>query len=294
MDVMRRGLLILIVSLLVAIIVFSLDLDVQSFFPRRDERTLVLYGNIDIRQVDLSFEVGGRVTEMQYQEGDQIPLGALIGKIDAENYVDRVSEVRAALESVQAALVNAERLVKRRKELVGVGGVSAQDYDDAVSQYEVQFAKRKEQQARLKLALADLGDTELFSPVEGTVLTRVREPGSVIISGEPIYTVSLPSPLWVRAFVAEPQLGEIYPGMPAIVKTDSSTKEYHGQIGFISPVAEFTPKTVETSQLRTDLVYRLRVIVSDPDESLRQGMPVTVLLERSTGKLPPSEGPSGG
>jgi HlyD family secretion protein len=76
--------------------------------------------------------------------------------------------------------------------------------------------------------------------------------------------------------------------MPADVYTDSQpAKPYHGQIGFISPVAEFTPKNVETTELRTELVYRLRVIVNDPDNGLRQGMPVTVKLNlRPDGPAP--------
>jgi HlyD family secretion protein len=79
--------------------------------------------------------------------------------------------------------------------------------------------------------------------------------------------------------VPEPELGLIHPGQPALVVTDSRPdRPYEGQIGFISPVAEFTPKSVETPELRTDLVYRLRVVVDDPDPGLRQGMPVTVRI----------------
>jgi HlyD family secretion protein len=85
--------------------------------------------------------------------------------------------------------------------------------------------------------------------------------------------------VWVRTYVDEPDLGQVYPGQKATVRTDSGGV-YKGQVGFISPQAEFTPKTVETTELRTDLVYRLRVIVADPDEGLRQGMPVTVILEK--------------
>ena len=111
------------------------------------------------------------------------------------------------------------------------------------------------------------------------ILTRIQEPGAIVAEGAPVYTLSLTAPVWVRTYVAEPDLGRIHPGMPAAVTTDSAPdKVYAGQIGFISPVAEFTPKTVETTSLRTDLVYRLRVIVDNPDNGLRQGMPVTVTL----------------
>ena len=73
----------------------------------------------------------------------------------------------------------------------------------------------------------------------------------------------------------------IAPGTAVHVKSDSGEKIYRGQIGFISPRAEFTPKTVETTDLRTDLVYRLRIVIdeADSDAALRQGMPVTIAVD---------------
>ena len=119
-------------------------------------------------------------------------------------------------------------------------------------------------------------------PATSTVMARVREPGSMVASNNAVYSLSLRDPLYVRAYVSEPDLGRIAPGSPVRVYSDSSNRVYRGQIGFISPRAEFTPKTVETTDLRTDLVYRLRVVIADADEGLRQGMPVTVevALER--------------
>ena len=131
--------------------------------------------------------------------------------------------------------------------------------------------------ATLNIAERRVADEELRAPSHGVILTRVREPGSIVAAGEPILTLALTSPVWVRTYVNEPDLGRIAPGMAAEIRTDSGGR-YPGQIGFISPVAEFTPKSVETEKLRTSLVYRLRVIVETPDQGLRQGMPVTVVL----------------
>ena len=131
--------------------------------------------------------------------------------------------------------------------------------------------------AALSIAQRRVADTELRAPSDGVILTRVREQGSIVAAGEPILTLALTSPVWVRTYVNEPDLGRIAPGMAAEIRTDSGGR-YLGQIGFISPVAEFTPKSVETEELRTSLVYRLRVIVEVPDNGLRQGMPVTVIL----------------
>jgi HlyD family secretion protein len=112
------------------------------------------------------------------------------------------------------------------------------------------------------------------------VFTRAQEPGAILQTGTTVLTVSLQKPVWVRAYIEEPDLGRIHPGMNVQVYSDSKPgKAYEGKIGYISPRAEFTPKTVETSELRTSLVYRLRVVVENPDDGLRQGMPVTVKLQ---------------
>ena len=89
--------------------------------------------------------------------------------------------------------------------------------------------------------------------------------------------MSLTTPVWVRAYISETHLSEAIPNREVYLYTDGrKDKPYHGTIGFVSPTAEFTPKSVETPELRTDLVYRLRVVVTDADDALRQGMPVTL------------------
>lgn len=242
--------------------------------------TLTLYGNVDIRQVDLGFRVNGRVQSLVYEEGDLVPEGALMATLDKQPYEDLVKQSVASLESTIASLSNAEQLLKRRQELVSDGSTSQEDLDIALTNRNVLTANKMQSEAALSVAQVNLKFTELYAPTEGIILTRIREPGSVVNPAEAVYTLSITNPVWVRAFVNEQELGLIYPGMPAEIHTDTKNgKIYHGKIGFISPTAEFTPKTVETTQLRTDLVYRLRIYADNPDKGLRQGMPVTVKLE---------------
>jgi HlyD family secretion protein len=103
----------------------------------------------------------------------------------------------------------------------------------------------------------------------------VREPGEIVGAGEVVYSAALDDPVWVRAYVDEPDLGKVGPGQEARISTDLG-RVYPGQVGFISPRAEFTPRSVETGVLRTELVYRMRIVVENGDGALRQGMPVTV------------------
>lgn len=138
---------------------------------------------------------------------------------------------------------------------------------------------------RTRRATTNLQDTELFAPQDGVVLTRVHEIGAVVQGGQTVYTVTLNNPVWIRAYVTQPNLGNIRPGQEVLLSIDATPdKTYRGRIGFISPTAEFTPKTVETKEVRNDLVFRFRVIADDPDNVMRQGMPVTVTLRKDGGK----------
>ncbi len=219
-----------------------------------------------------------------------------------------IAQAQAVLAERRAGLTNAEQTLRRLSELKGTGAISSRTYDDAVAardeararvqqaeqsadQYQRGFRPQEiaEAEANLGRALAAvsqaelrLKDSSLAAPADGIVLTRAAERGAILNAGAVIYTLSLVRPVWVRAYCAEPELGSVNPGRSVLVYTDGRRdRPYHGKVGFVSPTAEFTPKNVETADLRTALMYRFRVVVSDPDEGLRQGMPVTVRIDRS-------------
>ncbi len=293
-----------------------------------------LYGNVDIREVELSFRVPGRLAEVRVDEGDAVKAGDVLATLDAQRYRDalakamgdrdvaaanmakfragyrneEVGQARALVSQMEAQVENAVRVARRREELLKSGAISAQERDDAVAQRDALLAQlqsarkgfqlqssgyRAEEvqgaaaglraaEAAVAAAMTDLADTEIIAPADGRVLSRVREPGAMAQAGATVLVVSLQRPVWVRAYVPEPLLGKVRLGMPVLVRTDSRPDTpYPGTVGFISPVAEFTPKNVETEALRTDLVYRLRIVVDDPDGGLRQGMPVTVTADPS-------------
>ena len=304
--------------------------------PSTAQTDLVLYGNIDIREADLAFNVTGRVKQMLVEEGDTVKKGMLLatleddiykaevdaakGRVGAQSAVlaaleagtrpEQVRIARANVRAVEAELANARIDLKRTAKLVTNDFASQQKLDNERATVKNLEARLKAAQQALTLAIrgpreeditaaraqlnaskADLAlaqqrlrYTKLFSKDRGTVQTRIVEPGAVVLPNTPVYTIALSDPVWVRTYVSERNLGKIHPGMSAKVVTDSAPdKAYEGKIGFISPVAEFTPKTVETTEVRTSLVYRLRIYVNNPDNGLRQGMPVTVRL--ATGSI---------
>jgi len=140
-------------------------------------------------------------------------------------------------------------------------------------------ARLRSAEAQLALLQQALVDAQLVAPVAAVVRTRLLEPGEMASPQKPVFALAITDPKWVRAYVSEPDLGKVYPGMAAFVMVDSfPERRFEGWVGFISPVAEFTPKAVQTEELRTSLVYEVRIFVKDPTDVLRLGMPATISL----------------
>lgn len=320
------GLTVLILSIVAWTVFVGLGPD--------DKRALILQGNVDVRQVNLSFKVAGRIAGMMVDEGDKVENGKIVASLEKSYFADEVrlararvaaqtavvarlengtrpeeiAQARAAVSEHEASVALAEATLNRQEDLAGRGVSPHQRHDEATAASDQAKAALKSAQETLKLAeigprredidaakgqleaenaaLAQaerrLTDADLIAPSAGIVLTRVREPGAIVAAGETVYAVTITSPVWVRSYISEPDLGRIRPGFSVDVRTDGG-KTYSGQIGFISPVAEFTPKSVETKELRTSLVYRLRVVIDGETAGLLQGMPVTVLVKTGNG-----------
>jgi multidrug resistance efflux pump len=158
-------------------------------------------------------------------------------------------------------------------------------------------AELEARRAALALAEERLSDTVLTAPAEGIVRDRLLEPGDLATPQSPVLTLAMIDPVWVRTWLPEPDLGKIAEGMKAEIRSDSyPEKVYHGWVGYISPTAEFTPKNVESPELRTRLVYQLRVFACNPAGELRLGMPVTVTipLGQPAAGAAPDDDPCGG
>ena len=315
--------------ILVVVVIVALIGGGTWWYQSRQNNGLTLYGNVDIRTVNMSFRVGGRLQSLSVDEGDAIKQGQTLGELDKAPFenalmqakanvataqaqydlmmagyrAEEIAQAAAAVKQAQAAYDYAQSFLQRQQGLWSKRLLSANDLENAkssrdqalatlksaqdkLSQYragnrpqEIAQAKANLEQAQAQLAQStlDLQDTVLTAPSDGTLLTRAVEPGSMLSAGSTVLTLSLTRPVWVRAYVDEKNLSQAQPGREILLYTDGRPdKPYHGKIGFVSPTAEFTPKTVETPDLRTDLVYRLRIIVTDADDSLRQGMPVTL------------------
>lgn len=295
---------------------------------------LVLYGNVDIRQVSLAFDGSGRIAKMNVEEGDHVTAGQVVALLDTKTLEiqaqqqeanvevqrqnllrlcngsrpEEIVQVRAQLASAEASAVRAQADFTRATRLQSsTSGVISQQTVDQ-KQADAEAAKAKVEELRATLRLAEIGPRtedvatgaaqlnaaqaslellrhqislgKLQAPADAVVRSRLREPGDMINAQQAVLALALTDPKWVRVYVSEPDLGRIKPGMAAEVSTDAHPDQpVAGTVGYISSVAEFTPKTVQTEELRTNLVYEVRIIVEDSSNVLRLGQPATVRMQ---------------
>ena len=251
---------------------------------------LTLYGNVDLREVDLAFNNNERIAAVLVREGDRVARGQIVAKVDTSRLVPQVAQAAANVELAKVDVANDGRQYDRLLLLARASsgrGVSKQDLDNAKAALDGAVARQNVNEAQLALLQQQLKDADLVAPVNATVRSRIMEPGEMASPQRAVLSLAITDPKWVRVYVAEPDLPKVHPGMTGCVTVDGyPNRSFAGWVGFISPVAEFTPKTIETTELRTSLVYELRMFVNDPGDVLRLGMPATVHLALSAQPLP--------
>jgi len=302
--------------------------------PAADGKELVLYGNVDLRQVALAFPASERVARVLAEEGQKVQAGQVLAELDTRGLRLRLAEAEAQAGAQQQVLARLkagtrpEELAQSRartgaaqadaelarQQLDRILAVQQDSNGRAVSQQDVDAAHARAksaqaalEQARQGQALAQhgprrediaqaqaqldaanaaiallqyqLGEASLKAPINAVVRARLMEAGDMAAPQRPVYTLAIADPKWVRTYVREADLGRIKPGGTASISIDSQPgKTLPGKVGYISSVAEFTPKTVQTEELRTSLVYEVRVLAEDKADVLRMGMPATVRI----------------
>jgi HlyD family secretion protein len=300
------------------------------FHRSTPEPALVLYGNVDLRQVELAFNNSERIAAVLVEEGDRVKAGQILARLDVRRLQPQVDEAEAR-EAVQlhkveklhngsrpeeiaqahanvaaakADEINARHQYERRQVLADNAAASRQELENARAALDVADAKLAVNQKALQLALVgprkediseaeaefranqaqsaflhqELADAELVAPADAVVRARLMEPGEMASPQKPVLSLAIIDPKWIRAYVSEPDLARLQTGMGALIALDGFHHRFDGWVGFISPVAEFTPKTVQTEELRTSLVYEVRVFVKDPLDRLPLGAPASVYL----------------
>ncbi|RLA23049.1 MAG: hemolysin D [Gammaproteobacteria bacterium] len=292
---------------------------------------LSLYGNIDIREIQLTVNGSEHIAEIKVQEGDRVKKGQLlatlhtelleaqlagseaelqaqqqiVNKLKAGSRPQEIAKAKAEYSAAKSSARTARDTAKRLEKLLPKKLASPDDVETAQARASTATAQaeavhqawllvvegpRKEdialaeamlkaKQANVRLANQHLEDSKLISPSDGVIRNRILEPGDMVTPQSAILTLALVDPVWVRAYLPETELGKVAEGFNAEIMSDSyPDKRYQGWVGYISPTAEFTPKNVQTPELRTRLVYSVRIYACNPANELRLGMPVTVKI----------------
>ena len=275
------------------------------FYPRLTKKPepanrLTLSGNIEAHESLVSFKVPGRVVELPVEEGQQVEQGALLARLEDADVRQRVrideagvrvresdlaltlagtreQEVKAAQQSMidaQADLDQKKLDNDRAQQLFG------KDEGSRKEDVEIARANLNQANANLGLSRVNLNYTVLRAPAAGVITVRQAELGEVVAPGSPVVTLADLDHIWLRAYVAETDLGSIHWGQEATVTTDTYPgKQYHGRISFISSDAEFTPKSVQTNKERVTLVYRIKIDIDNPNHELKPGMPADAQID---------------
>lgn len=229
----------------------------------------------------------------------------VLARLLAGSRPEEIAQARAQRDAAKVAVAEADAVYQRQLDLVARHFVSQQQADTArFAQHRTQeqlkaaeqslrlaeLGPRREDIAAARATLAaqeaavaalrrDLREGELLAPADGVIEKRILEPGDMASPAKPVFTLALTDPLWVRVWLPETHLGRVPVGARATVSTDSHPdRRYQAWVGYVSPSAEFTPKSVETAEVRSSLVYQTRVFVCAGAGELRLGMPANVTI----------------
>lgn len=231
-----------------------------------DSNLIAGSGTIEATEVDVSPSISGTITAINYDEGAPVAAGDLMVEIEAE-------ELGAQRLGAEALFANARANLGRVRSLYNAGGVSKMDLDNAETAY-------RTAKSQLDYIDATLANSRLYAPMDGVVLTRNLEVGETAFPGSPILTLADLSKVWIKIYVSEPVVGLITTGDAASVRVDTwPDKAFPGVVSYISDEPEFTPKTVQTKEERTKLVFAVKIELDNPDRLLKPGMPADAEID---------------
>ncbi|MGA3034164.1 MAG: efflux RND transporter periplasmic adaptor subunit [Terracidiphilus sp.] len=254
------------------------------------QRVRVDEATVDVRQSSLALTLAG-TREQEIKASQQAVIDAQ-ADLDEKQLDNSRAQQLLAKDEIAAqdrdlaatALKRAEANFKAAQQRYNEAAEGSRKEDIAIAR-----ANLAEANANLGLSRIDDSYTTLRAPSTGVIAVREAELGEVVIPGSPVVTLDDLDRIWLRAYIAEPDLGRIRWGQDAAITTDSFPgKQYHGRISFISPDAEFTPKSVQTYAERITLVYRIKIDIDNPNHELKLGMPADAHLQLAA----PSSGSS--
>jgi HlyD family secretion protein len=239
----------------------------------------LLSGNVEVTEVNVGFKIPGRVRTLFTDEGRTVNFGDKIADLDSEEFESIVNQSKASVRSAEIQLKKASNDFDRYTKLYKDGVISPQQMDSAKTVLDDATSQLQMYNASLKTAKVKLGDSVIYSPLNGVVLRKNIEQGETVSAGTPVFTIGDLANPWVKVYVKEDKLGLVKLGQKAEIIVDSfPNRRYEGTVTYISSDAEFTPKNIETKEERVKLVFGVKITVKNQLNELKPGMPADVRI----------------
>ena len=300
------------------IILFVLILFVFIGCSDQNDRQIKASGTIEATEVIVSAKVGGEVLKILVNEGSRVVKGdtlAIIDKSDLEiQYEQARANVTAAeaqyklavlgsreedIVQAEATLKNAEDDLRRSEELFKERSISQKQVEDVRTRYvlakqsydklkrglrpeEIESAKGKRDAAvaQLRSISKKINDTYIIAPTSGVVTQKGIEEGETILPNASVFKISYLDRVFLMIYVSEVELAKIKLNQKASVFIDGMPgKAFPGTVIYTSPIAEFTPKNIQTKDDRTKLVFGVKIEISNPEHVLKAGMPADAVID---------------
>jgi len=245
----------------------------------RNHGQIKVSGNIEGDDVRLSFRVQGQIIELLTDEGQVVKAGDPVARLNTDELTKIRDNAEGELKAAEHQYALDKLDYERSENLYKAGAIPMQQRDAAKTLADADKANIEALNASFELAKTRLGFAELVSPLNGFVLVKSALAGEVVQIGAPVFTVVDLNSIWVTAYINEKDLGKVKLNQEAYVVADTYPgRKYKGWISFVSSEAEFTPKTIQTTEERVKLVYRIKVRVDNSSLELKPGMPADAYI----------------
>jgi len=249
---------------------------------------------------------GGVIVDLMVNTGDEVTKGQPLAIIDSTELIFQREQLQATvteldvqikiantgLTNVKKNLSYVEERQKRVEQLYNNKSVPKQNLDDINNQLQnaksafktaqgkIQSiaARKKQLLAQTRIVEKKINDTVIFAPRNGIIVTKYFEVGEAVAPFSPLVEIIDISEMTVKIYISEKQLVLVKHGQKVTINVDGLDKQLSGQVSWISPKAEFTPKNILTPETRTSLVYAVKISIVNEDGLLKHGMPVVVEL----------------
>ncbi len=263
-------------------------------------------GNFEADEIIVSSEASGKILKFNLDEGRTLKKGEVVGYVDTLQLHLRKRQLQSSIKAVLARQPDASSQLATVQEQIATAKKEKERFenllkDDAATQKQVDdlnahLALLQKQHNALQSSLAtttqsvrseavplsvqveqieDLIQKSIITnPIDGTVLVKYAEQSEVTGPGKALYKIADLSSIILRAYISGPQLSSVKLGQKVDVLVDdveNDHKKYEGEIIWIADKAEFTPKTIQTKEERTNLVYAIKIKVKN-DGYLKIGM----------------------